>query len=82
MTLRISNELELPLEAITSTSAILAIRGVGKTVLAKGMAEDIVAAGHQFVAIDPTDAWWGLRAAADGSPSGLPVVIFDGGGDV
>jgi hypothetical protein len=28
--------------------------------------------------LDPTGAWWGLRAAADGKSEGLPVVIIGG----
>lgn len=77
-TLQIADELELPLDAVTSTFAILAIRGGGKSYTASVVAEEMIGAGQRVVVVDPTDAWWGLRASADGSPSGLPVVIFGG----
>lgn len=82
-TLKIGARFTLPLEAVTQTFAILAKRRVGKTYTASVMAEEFVAAGLPFVALDPTGAWWGLRAAADGKSEGLPVVIIGGAhGDV
>jgi DNA helicase HerA-like ATPase len=42
------------------------------------LAVHFVGAGQRVCVIDPTDAWWGLRASADGGPSGLPVVILGG----
>ena len=81
--LKISKELALPLDAITQTFAILAKRRIGKTYTASVMAEEFVANSLPFVALDPTGAWWGLRAAADGKSEGLPVVIIGGDhGDV
>jgi hypothetical protein len=81
--LRISPDLALPLDAVTQTFAILAKRRVGKTYTGSVMAEEFVAAKLPFVAIDPTGAWWGLRASADGERAGLPVVIIGGAhGDV
>jgi len=78
-----ADDLRLPLDAVTQTFAILAKRRVGKTYTASVMAEEFVAAGLPFVALDPTGAWWGLRAAADGKSEGLPVVIIGGAhGDV
>ena len=69
--LRISSDFALPHEAVTQTFAILAKRGVGKTYTASVMAEEMLRAGHQVIAIDPTGAWWGLK-------SGFPIVIFGG----
>lgn len=73
----------LPPDVITQTFAILAIRRVGKTYTASVMAEEMMKAGLPFVALDPTGAWWGLRASADGKSAGYPVVIIGGAhGDI
>lgn len=71
MKLKLAGDFSLSVEAVTQTFAILAKRGVGKTHNASVMAEEMLKAGQQIVAIDPTGAWWGLR-------SGFPVVIFGG----
>lgn len=76
--LQISPDLELPLEAVTETIAILAKRGKGKTNTAVVMVEEMVAAGMPAVVIDPVGVWWGLRSSGDGQSEGLPVVIFGG----
>ncbi len=81
--LHIARGLKLPVESITQTFAILAQRRKGKTYTASVIAEEMVAAGLSFVALDPTGAWWGLRASADGKREGLPVTILGGDhGDV
>jgi hypothetical protein len=77
-TLRISSDLKLPLEAVTQTFAILAMRGVGKTHTASVLAEELCEARLPFVVLDPTGAWWGLRATADGKGEGYPVTILGG----
>lgn len=76
--LKISDQLSLPLDAITSTFAIMAMRGVGKTSLASVMAEEMLKAGQPIVAYDPTGAWFGLKSSSDGKRKGFPVVIFGG----
>jgi len=76
--LKISDQLSLPLDAVTSTFAIMAMRGVGKTSLASVMAEEMLKAGQPVVAYDPTGAWHGIRSSADGKKKGFPVVIFGG----
>jgi hypothetical protein len=68
----------LPLDLVTRTLAIIAIRGWGKTVAATVIAEEMCEAGLPWVAIDPVGVWWGLRANPDGSPGGYPVVILGG----
>lgn len=65
-------------EAVTQTFGILAKRGAGKSNAAAVMAEELHAAGHQFVVVDPVGAWWGLRSSADGKRGGLPIVILGG----
>lgn len=71
MKLQISKDISLPLDAVTQTFALLAKRGSGKSYTASVMAEEMLKASQQIVALDPTGAWYGLR-------SGFPVVIFGG----
>lgn len=71
--------LQLPLEAVTATFGLLAVRGAGKTNAARCMAEEMHAAGLPFVAVDPVGSWSGLRSGRDGdSAGGLPIPIFGG----
>jgi hypothetical protein len=77
-TLHLAPNLRLPLDFVTKTAAILAQRRKGKTYTASVLAEEMVAAQQPFVALDPTGAWWGLRASADGEGPGLPVVVLGG----
>ena len=78
MTLQIGPGLELPLEAVTETFAILAKRGSGKTYTAAVLVEELHAAGMPLVVADPVGVWWGLRSSADGAGPGLPFVVFGG----
>jgi len=78
MTLKLAPGLGLPDEAVTQTFGILAKRGAGKSNAAAVMAEQMHAAGLQFVAIDPVGAWWGLRSSADGKGPGLPIPVLGG----
>jgi len=81
--IRIAKGLTLPLEAVTQTFGLLAVRGGGKSNTAAVMAEGMYEAGLPFVVIDPEGSWWGLRSAADGKGPGLPIPIFGGDrGDV
>jgi hypothetical protein len=76
--LRISPDLDLPIEAVTETFAILAKRRAGKSNAAVVMAEEMYDHGLPWVAIDPKGDWWGVRAAGDGKASGLSVLVFGG----
>jgi hypothetical protein len=76
--LRIARGLALPAEYVTKTAAIVAKRRVGKTYTGAVLAEELVAAGLPFYALDPTSAWWGLRSSATGERAGLPVVVIGG----
>lgn len=60
------------------TFALLAKKGAGKTYLARVMCEEFWKAKVPFVVLDPMDAFWGLRSAADGAGEGIPVAIFGG----
>jgi DNA helicase HerA-like ATPase len=76
--LHIADGLELPLDAVTETFAILAKRGSGKTYTASVMVEEFLGAGLPVCVVDPLGVWWGLRSSADGKSAGQPVVIFGG----
>lgn len=78
--LRIARGLDLdPDVAGGWTFGVLAKKGAGKTYTGRVMAEEMLGAGIPIVALDPTGAWWGLRAGADGkADGGLQVVIFGG----
>jgi hypothetical protein len=41
----------------------------------KGRHDDI---GARVAIVDPLGVWWGLRASANGSAAGYPVVVFGG----
>lgn len=68
----------LPLDMATQASAIVGVRGKGKTNTAVVMVEEILDQGVQVIVIDPTDVWWGLKSSRDGKRAGHPVVILGG----
>ncbi len=76
--IRISVDLSLPLSFVTGTQAILATKGMGKSHLAQVEAEELLDLNQVIVAIDPTDAWWGLRSSTDGMHDGYPVMVVGG----
>jgi uncharacterized protein len=76
--LTISDDLSLPLEAVTNTFAIMGQRGSGKTHTATVMVEEMLKAGQPVCIYDPTGAWFGLKTSANGKSPGFPVVIFGG----
>ena len=78
MKLKIAKELSLPPEAMTLTSAVLGIRGSGKTNTAVVFSEELLKAGHQIVIIDPLDVWYGLKSSAAGDAPGFPIVVLGG----
>lgn len=77
-TLQIAPDLGLPLDAITQSIALLAVKRAGKSNAAAVMAEEMYHAGLPWVAIDPKGDWWGLRSDKDGTGPGLPIPIFGG----
>lgn len=76
--IKLSKNLQLPIDAVTQTFCILAKRGVGKTHTASVMAEEMLKAGQPIVVYDPTGAWFGLKSSKDGKKPAYPVVIFGG----
>jgi hypothetical protein len=76
--LRLSDDLSLPIDAVTQKLAFLARSGAGKTYAAGKLVEELVAAKQQVVVVDPVGVWWGLRLAADGKKPGIPIYVFGG----
>lgn len=73
-----SNELALPLDAVTQKIAFIGRTGSGKTYAATKLAELFGEAGAQFIALDPVGKWWSLRLRGDGKSAGLDVPVFGG----
>src|SRR5579859_4866810 len=76
--LHVGGGLVLPLDTITQSIALLAVRRAGKSNAAAVIAEEMFRAGLPWAAIDPKGDWWGLRSSADGGGPGLSVPIFGG----
>jgi hypothetical protein len=76
--IRISTTMSLPVEAVTETFGILAMRGAGKSNAVVVMAEEMYRLGLPWVAIDPKGDWWGLRSNLKGTGPGLSIPIFGG----
>lgn len=78
MKLHLSDDLSLPLDAVTQKFGYLAQSGAGKTYAAMKMAELMLGAGAQVVALDPVGVWWGLRADASGRKAGFSIIVMGG----
>ena len=68
----------LPGDAFDDRIAIVGTAGPGKTYAAKGFVERLLDSGVRIAIVDPLGVWWGLRASADGSTPGYPVIVFGG----
>ena len=68
----------LSLDALDDRIAIVGTAGSGKTYAAKGFVERLLDSGAQVAIVDLLGVWWGLRASADGSAPGYPVIVFGG----
>jgi len=68
-----------PAKIASTATALLGIRGAGKSNLARVMAEEAYASKIPVVIFDPVGNWYGIRAGKDGKPDGgLPFAIFGG----
>jgi DNA helicase HerA-like ATPase len=77
--LEISDDLSLPLDAITHKFAILGTSGSGKSYTAMKLAELMLDHRAQTISVDPVGIWWALRLAADGKAEGYKQVVVFGG---
>lgn len=75
----LSPELSLPDGVITETIAFLAGKGYGKTYGATKLAEEMMGAGAQIVALDPVGKWWSLRLSSDGKTAAEHEPVIFGG---
>lgn len=79
--LRLSDNLNLPLDFVTERIAFLARTGAGKSGGMRVLFEQIFDAGQFGVFIDPKGDAWGIRAA--GIAKGKPILVMGGDhGDV
>src|SRR5208337_692643 len=76
--MKLSEEINIPVDGVTETYAILGKRGVGKTHTAVVEAEEMLKAGLHILIVDPLGVWWGLRSLADGLNPGFDIAIFGG----
>lgn len=76
--LKLSKDVELPVDVVTERLAFVGQSGSGKTYAAMRLAELMLEAGAQIIALDPMGVWWGLLSAANGNASGYPVHVFGG----
>jgi len=76
--LRISPDLFIPEDVITSTSVIYGGKGMGKTNLGSVLVEELQKAGLRWSVLDPMGVWWGLRHSKDGKGPGIECVILGG----
>lgn len=77
-TLKISDDLTLPIDAATQTFAFIARKGAGKTYAAGKLAECMIDAGVQVVVLDSVGNWWGLRLSSDGKESAFDIPVIGG----
>lgn len=72
--LRISPDLELPIDAVTQKFAWLGRTGSGKTFACKRFVEQMLLAGAQVLILDSVGVWFGLRQG----PHGFDVPVLGG----
>lgn len=77
-TLKLAQDLSLPVDVVTQTIAVLAKRRAGKSYTMRRLVEQLFKAGQQVVLVDPKGDQWGLRSSADGKSPGLPFIILGG----
>lgn len=75
--IKISDQLTLPVDAVTQTFGMIARKGGGKTYGAQKLAEGMLDLGAQIVVLDPIGNWWALRVGIDGH-AGYNLPVFGG----
>jgi hypothetical protein len=77
-TLHVADAVDLPIDFVTDSNALMGMRGSGKTSGGIVLLEEMFAAGVPVVSIDPKGDHYGIRASADGRSEGLPIPVFGG----
>lgn len=77
-TIKLAAGTPLPIDIVTESIAILAIKRAGKSTTARRLVEQLYYAGQQCVVVDPKGDWWGLLYGRDGVTPGLPFVVLGG----
>jgi hypothetical protein len=76
--LRISPDLDLPTDVVTSTSVVFGGKGMGKTNLGSVLVEELTKRRLRWAFLDPMGVAWGLRHSKDGKGPGIECVILGG----
>lgn len=76
--LHVAEDIDLPLELITSSNGILAKKGAGKTSAAVVLLEEMHQVGVPVIVVDPKGDWYGIRTSASGDRPGLPLPVLGG----
>jgi hypothetical protein len=76
--LHIGPKLTLPADTVTGTLIVYGGKGMGKSVFAAVVCEELSATSARFAVIDPMGVFWGLRHSADGKGPGIEVLILGG----
>jgi uncharacterized protein len=76
--LRISDDLLIPKDVVTSTLIVYGGKGMGKTNLGAVLVEELSKQNLRWCALDPLGVWWGLRYSQDGKSAGVECVILGG----
>lgn len=78
MNLKLSNLVELPIDAATQTFAFIGRKRSGKTYGAGKLAELLIDAGVQVAVLDTVGNWYGLRLGASEKLPGIDIPILGG----
>lgn len=76
--LKLADGLSLPLDTVTEKLAFLGRTGTGKTYAAMKLAEEMLIAGAQIIALDAVGMWYGLRIDADPDGPHFTLPVFGG----
>jgi hypothetical protein len=76
--LRISEDLLLPKDTVTSTLIVYGGKGMGKTNFGAVLVEELSKLNLRWCALDPLGVWWGLRYSQDGKSAGIECLILGG----
>src|SRR5574342_310554 len=78
MKVKVSAELALPPDTVTSTLVAYGGKGMGKTNLGSVLVEELTRCGLRWAWLDPLGVSWGLRHSADGKGPGVECLILGG----